>query len=152
MNMEKVKQAYKENSMLRGILKEFFTEEELTSSVTVEEKKNKVTQESFNKAFNEIIEGSTQRYLDPETGRVSKKKTSRIEVLDSNDKWLIDYDTNPEDSYFWYQYDRVHVILRDKFSLQFKEIQRLMKRMVETQFKMKDTILGLDMGRALKNG
>jgi hypothetical protein len=105
----------------------------------MEKVKMAIDQESFNKAFNDILKGSTQRYLNPDTSKVSKKKTSRIEVLDSNGEWLVEYDTDPENSYFWYQLDRVYVILRDKFSLQREEIQGLMKSLVETQFKMKDT-------------
>ena len=120
------------------LMEEEQTDDELVSEHSL----NPVDQESFNKAFNDILDGSTQRYLDPKTEVVSKKKTTRIEVLNSNGKWLIDYSTAPENSYFWYQYDRVYVILRDKLSLQFEEIQLFMKSLVETQFKMKDTIPG----------
>ena len=97
-----------------------------------------VSQEEFNKAFHEILKGSTQRYLNPKKEKVSEKKTSRIEVLDSNGNWLLDYSTDPENSYFWYQFDRVYTILQNQFSLQFEEMQPLMKSLVETQYKMKD--------------
>ena len=101
---------------------------------------NMVSQTAFNKAFNKILDGSTQRYLNTNrnTDEVSKKKTSRIEVLDSNGNWLLDYSTDPENSYFWYQFDRVYTILQNQFSLQFEEMQPLMKSLVETQYKMKD--------------
>ena len=101
---------------------------------------NMVSQTAFNKAFNKILDGSTQRYLNTNrnTDEVSKKKPSRIEVLDSNGNWLLDYSTDPENSYFWYQFDRVYTILQNQFSLQFEEMQPLMKSLVETQYKMKD--------------
>ena len=101
---------------------------------------NMVSQTAFNKAFNKILDCSTQRYLNTNrnTDEVSKKKPSRIEVLDSNGNWLLDYSTDPENSYFWYQFDRVYTILQNQFSLQFEEMQPLMKSLVETQYKMKD--------------
>ena len=95
-----------------------------------------VSQEEFNKAFHEILKGSTQRYLNPKTEKVSEKKTSRIEVLDKNGRWLLDYDPDPKNSHFWYQYDRVYYVLLKKFSLQYEEIQPLMKSLVESQYKM----------------
>ena len=107
------------------------------SSVSVKDKNKKVSQKEFNKAFNDLLKGSTQRYLDPETGKVSKKKTSRIEVLDSNDKWLIDYDTAKKNPSFLYSHFRVLLILRKQFSLQDIEVQGLMKSLVEAHFKMK---------------
>ena len=96
-----------------------------------------VSQEEFNKAFHEILKGSTQRYLNPKTEKVSKKKTSRIDVLDSNGHWLLDYDCDPENRHFWFQYGRVYSILQDKFSLQGDELYALMKSLVETQYNLK---------------
>ena len=136
MNIEKVKQAYKENPMLRGILKELFSEEELGLVTPA------VSQKEFNKAFNEILEGSTLRYINPETNKVSKKKTSNPQVLNANGKWIIDY--NPKNPHFWYQYDRVYCVLRDKFSLQNGEMQRLMKSLVDTQYKMQSVTPRID--------
>ncbi len=97
-----------------------------------------VSQEEFNKSFNDILEGSTQRYLDPKTEKVSKRKTTHIEILNKNGEWLIDYDSNPKDPHFWYQYDRVYLIFHNKLSLKDEEIQLLMKSLMETQYKMKD--------------
>ena len=107
------------------------------SSVSVKDKNKKVSQKEFNKAFNEILEGSTQRYLDPGTGIVTKKKTTRIEVLNSNGKWLIDYSTAKKNPSFLYSHFRVLLILGKQFSLQDIEIQGFMKSMVESHFKMK---------------
>jgi hypothetical protein len=115
------------------LMEEEQTDDELVS----EHELSTVSQEDFNKAFNEILEGATQRYIDPETGKVSEKKTSNIQLLNANDEWLIDYDTNPKDSHFWYQDERVFYPLQDKFSLQDGEMKRFMKSLIETQYKKK---------------
>jgi len=93
----------------------------------------------FNVAFNNILKGLTKRYLS-KTGEFTIKKTFRIEVCNTKGEWLINYSTNPENPHFWYNYDRIYVILQNQLSLQDYELQRLMKRLVESQFKMKDTI------------
>ena len=98
-----------------------------------------VSQKKFNVAFNNILKGLTKRYLS-KTGEFTIKKTFRIEVCNTKGEWLINYSTNPENPHFWYNYDRIYVILQNQLSLQDYELQRLMKRLVESQFKMKDTI------------
>ena len=106
---------------------------------TSEEIKKNLIQEKFNKAFNDILKGSRQRYLySNQTHLVSKNKSSRIEVLNSDGNWLIDYDSDPENSHFWYQEDRVFWVLRNKFSLQYNEMQLHMKNLIETQYNLKD--------------
>ena len=108
---------------------------------TSEAIKKNLIQEKFNKAFNDILKGSTQRYLDPDTDfiKVSNQKTTRIEVLDKNNEWLIDYDTNPKNTHFWYHYDRVYYVLQNLHPLQHDDIQRRMKSLVETQYKILNT-------------
>jgi len=106
---------------------------------TSEAIKKNLIQEKFNKAFNDILKGSRQRYLySNQTHIVSKNKSSRIEVLNSDGNWLIDYDSDPENSHFWYQDDRVFWVLRNKFSLQYNEMQLHMKNLIETQYNLKD--------------
>ena len=118
------------------LMEEEQTDDELVSEHELSTVSQEDFNKAFNKAFNEILEGSTQRYLTPKTEKVSEKKTSRIEVLDSNGHWLLDYDCDPKNSHFWYQYDRVYYVLLKKFSLQYEEIQPLMKSLVESQYKM----------------
>lgn len=109
---------------------------------TSEAIKKNLIQEKFNKAFNDILKGSRQRYLySNQTHIVSKNKSSRIEVLNSDGNWLIDYDSDPENSHFWYQDDRVFWVLRNKFSLQYNEMQLHMKNLIETQYNLKDVDL-----------
>lgn len=101
---------------------------------------SEVSQKEFNEAFNELLKGSTKRYIDPKTNKISKKKTTWIILLNSEGGWLIDYDTDPKNSYFWYQCNRVDFVLRNKFHIQDdSDMKRLMKSLVETQYKMKNT-------------
>jgi len=100
-------------------------------------KTNKDSQEEFNKAFNEILEGSTQRYLNIKTDEVSTEKTTRIQVLNKDGEWLIDYAIDTKNPHFYYRYSRIYTILRIQFSLQDEEIQSLVKSLMGTQYKMK---------------
>jgi hypothetical protein len=94
-----------------------------------------VAQEKFNKEFNKLLKGSSQRYIDP-NGKVSRKKTPHVEIFDKNGKWLLDYSTDPKVWVFWYS-NTMYLLLRKKFSLSMHETTFLMKSLVETQFKMK---------------
>ena len=137
MNLKKLRKMYKENPILKEAFEDTFSSDELglTETNTI------LSQDEFNKAFNKILKGSTQRYLDIDinTSKISKKKTTRIEVLDKRGNWLIDYDTNKKKSHFWFREDTVYDILQDKFFLQYDEFQSYMKSLVDTQYNLKDT-------------
>ena len=139
MNLEKLRKLYNENPILKEAFEDTFSKDELglTENNTI------LSQDEFNKAFNKILKGSTQRYLDIDinTSKISKKKTTRIEVLDKNNEWLLDYDTNPPHTYFWYSYDRVYNILKTTLSIEPYDIKIFMKSLVETQYKMPDTFI-----------
>ena len=94
-------------------------------------------QNKFNIAFNKILEGSTQRYLNIKTDEVSTEKTTRIQVLNKDGEWLIDYAIDTKNPHFYYRYSRIYTILRIQFSLQDEEIQSLVKSLMGTQYKMK---------------
>ena len=139
MNLEKLRKLYNENPILKEAFEDTFSKDELglTENNTI------LSQDEFNKAFNKILKGSTQRYLDIDinTSKISKKKTTRIEVLDKNNEWLLDYDTNPPHTYFWYSYDRVYNILKTTLSIEPYDIKIFMKSLVEKQYKMPDTFI-----------
>ena len=143
MNLEKLRKLYNENPILKVAFEDTFSKDELglTENNTSSETNPILSQDAFNKAFNNILKGSTQRYLDPDIDfiKVSNQKTTRIDVLDKNNEWLIDYDTNPKDTHFWYHYDRVYDVLQNLHHLQHDDIQRCMKRLVETQYKILNT-------------
>ena len=139
MNLEKLRKMYKENPILKEAFEDTFSKDELGLSET----NSILSQDAFNKAFNNILKGSTQRYLDIDinTNSVSKKKTTRITVLDKNNEWLLDYDINPTRTYFLYSYDRVYNILKTTLSIEPYDIKIFMKSLVETQYKMPDTFI-----------
>jgi hypothetical protein len=119
-------------SIYKMLLKKFSIEE-LEGKIE-ETPKAVVTQEEFNKFFEENILSQ----VDPsKTIFPNKNSFSKIKLFNSNGEWLFEYNTDPENSYFWYQFDRVYLILRDKFSLQDSALQALMKSLVESHFKMK---------------
>lgn len=139
MNLEKLRKLYNENPILKVAFEDTFSKDELGLSET----NSILSQDAFNKAFNKILKGSTQRYLDIDinTNSVSKKKTTRITVLDKNNEWLLDYDINPARTYFLYSYDRVYNILKTALSIEPYDIKIFMKSLVETQYKMPDTFI-----------
>ena len=97
------------------------------------EGKHVPSQEEFNKFFEENIfskiDYSKTKFLDSH-GNVSSIPTCRIELRDSNNKWLFDYDYK----HFWYSYNSIYPILQEKFHLQTVDTIRLMTNLVETYF------------------
>jgi hypothetical protein len=126
MNISKAKQIYKESEESRNLLLSIFTKEELGVSTIP-------SQEEFNKFFEEKILSK----VDPAKTRFPTKNSfSGIQLYNSKGEWLFDYDYNPKNPHFWYQFNRVNCVLRDKFSLQDEEFQSIMKSLVESHFKM----------------
>lgn len=134
MNLEKLRKMYKENPILKEAFEDTFSKDELGLSET----NTILSQDAFNKAFNNILKGSTQRFWDLKTGKDTEKKTPYTKVFNSDGNWLLDYATDQKSPHFWYQYDLVYRVLRDDFSLQDVEMQSRMKRLVETQYNLKD--------------
>lgn len=110
---------------------------DVEEDIDIEKSECFISQNAFNDVFKKILEGSKKRYLDPVTCEISKDKTSRIEVVDNEGNWLIDYNTSENRPHFWYQYDRVYVVLKNYFLLEHDELQLLMLNLVETEYKMK---------------
>ena len=114
-----------------------FTKEEL-------EGKKLPSHEDFNKFFEEnifpLIDYSKTKFLNINSYyNSSKTPTSRIELRNSNNEWLFDYNYDQKNQHFYYSYDRVYTIFKRKFSLQDDDRHRLMKSLVEKHFKLRDT-------------
>lgn len=122
-----------EGILLYKMLTKKFTKEELEGKDIPEDKKV-VTQEEFNKFFEEEILSKIDQ---SKTIFPDKNNFSHIRLFDSNGKWLFDYDTNKENQYFYYSYTRVCVLFMKKFSLENDEIQSLMKSLVESHFNLR---------------
>jgi hypothetical protein len=127
MNIEKAKQVYKESEDSRNLLLSIFTKEELGISILP-------SQEEFNKFFEEEILSK----VDPAKTRFPRKNSfSCIQLCNSRGEWLLGYDYNPKRPYFYYQFDRTCIILRDKFSLSDVDTKRLLRSLIESHFNLK---------------
>ena len=97
------------------------------------------TQDEFNKFFEEkiftLIDYSKTKFLD-NNEHVSNTPTSRIELRNSDDKWLFDYDYDQKNQHFYYSYNCVYTIFMNKFSLQGVDRHRLIKSLVEKHFNL----------------
>ena len=136
ITLDEAKKLYNSSEEARVFLLSKFTKEEL-------EGKTIPTQEEFNKFFEENIfsqiDYSKTKFLDCNNGHVSKTPTSRIELNNSDNKWLFDYNYEQKRQRFWYSYVRVYIIVIRQFSLQDVDRHRLMKGVVEKHFNLRDT-------------
>ena len=127
ITLEEAKQLYNSFDVIKPFLLSKFSKDELDGST--------VTQEEFNKFFEDtifpLIDCSKTRYLD-NNGNGSKIQTSRIELRNSDNKVLFEYDQKKH--CFWYSYDRVYTIFQKQFLLQNDNIYRLMKILVKKHF------------------
>ena len=135
ITLEEAKKLYNSSEEAKVFLLSKFTKEEL-------EGKNIPTQEEFNKFFEEnifpLIDYSKTKFLDCNNGHVSKTPTSRIELNNSDNKWLFDYNYEQKNSRFFYSYKRVYLIFMKQFSLHDVDRNRLMKSLVEKHFNLSD--------------
>ena len=127
ITLDEAKQLYNSFDLIKPFLLSKFTKDELDGST--------VTQEEFDKFFEDtifpLIDCSKTRYLD-NNGNGSKIQTSRIELRNSDNKLLFEYDQKKH--CFWYSYDRVYTIFQKQFLLQNDNIYRLMKILVKKHF------------------
>ena len=137
ITIEEAKKLYNSSEEAKVCLLSKFTKNEL-------EGKTVPTQEEFNKFFEEnifpLIDYSKTKFLDCNNGHVSKTPTSRIELNNSDNKWLFDYNYEQKNQHFWYSYYRVYTIFMTKISLQDDDRHRLMKSMVEKHFNLHGVI------------
>ena len=136
ITLGEAKKLYNSSEEAKVCLLSKFTKDEL-------EGKNIPTQEEFNKFFEEnifpLIDYSKTKFLDCNNGHVSKTPTSRIELNNSDNKWLFDYNYEQKNSRFLYSYKRVYLIFMKQFSLHDVDRNRLMKSLVEKHFNLMNT-------------
>ena len=121
-----------EGILLYKMLTKKFTKEELEGK-DIPNNKQVVTQEEFNKFFEEEILSKIDQ---SKTIFPNKNSFSHIRLFDSNGDWLFDYDTNKENQYFYYSCSRVSTVFTKKFSLQDVDRHRLMKSLVGSHFNL----------------
>ena len=100
-----------------------------------EPEKKEVTQEEFGKTFTELLKKCTKTVFLDDHGNDCTIPTNRIDLRTSDDKWLFDIQFTGKE-HFWFSYEQVLSILKEKYSLQYNEIQRLMKNQVSTRFRI----------------
>jgi hypothetical protein len=94
---------------------------------------HKPTQEEFDKVFIDLIEEGKNnvRFING---------TYRFELSNNKGKWMFDISYDPEDPHFWFSMDRVYMILKDKFNLEYPEIQRYMRNILDNDLKLKEVV------------
>ena len=132
ITLDEAKQLYNSFDFIKPFLLSKFTKDELEGST--------VTQEEFDKFFEEtifpLIDYSKTRFLD-RNNNVSKIPTSRIELRNSNDAWLFDYNYDQKDKHFGYSCD-ISFMLYTKFYLDEFYLQPRMKNLVKKHFNLLD--------------
>ena len=124
ITLDEAKKLYNSYEEGKAVLLSKFTKDELEGKT--------VTQEEFNKFFEETIL-STIDDIKPVSGQcLGDMLNNRLIIRNYEDKWLFDY----SNTHFLYSYDRVGSILRSKFSLSFSEIDRLIKMQLVKNFNL----------------
>ena len=132
ITLDEAKQLYNSFDLIKPFLLSKFTKDELDGST--------VTQEEFNKFFEDtifpLIDYSKTRFLD-RNNNISETPTSRIELRNSKDVWLFDYNYDQKDKHFGYSCD-ISFMLYTKFYLNDFYLQPRMKNLVKKHFNLLD--------------
>lgn len=117
------------------------------------EAKHKPIQEEFNKFFEEcifstidisktvFIKDSDNYDYDFE---YAKMPTSRIQLRNSNEDCLFDYDYNQKTPHFYYSHYLIREKLTNHFLLTYGEIQILMKNIIEKYFNLSLSLIDIE--------
>ena len=132
ITLDEAKQLYNSFDLIKPFLLSKFTKDELDGST--------VTQEEFDKFFEDtifpLIDYSKTRFLD-RNNNISETPTSRIELRNSKDAWLFDYNYDQKDKHFGYSCD-ISFMLYTKFYLNDFYLQPRMKNLVKKHFNLLD--------------
>ena len=136
LTIEEAREIYHTNDKMKSLMLTKFTKEEL--------EKHEVTQEEFDKIFLKLLGQCTKTVFLDENGYTSDLPTNRIELRNSDGKWMFDICFTGKNTHFWVNYSRVWKIFKDKDSLQDNDITKLMKNQVKIRFGLDDvTMWGL---------
>ena len=124
ITLEEAKKLYNSSEEAKVLLLSKFTKDELEGKT--------VTQEEFNKFFEETILSTIDDIKTVSGQCLGDMLNNRLIIRNYEDKWLFDY----SNTHFLYSYDRVGSILRSKFSLSFSEIDRLIKMQLVKNFNL----------------
>ena len=130
LTIEEAREIYHTNDKMKSLMLTKFTKEEL--------EKHEVTQEEFDKIFLKLLGQCTKTVFLDENGYTSDLPTNRIELRNSDGKWMFDICFTGKNTHFWVNYSRVWKIFKDKDSLQDNDITKLMKNQVKIRFGLDD--------------
>lgn len=103
-----------------------------------QETKSPMTQEEFDKIFLGILKDARKVVWLTPNGNESELPTCKFELRNSKDEWMFDIDLNSDEPHFWFSTIRVQKLFSDKYGLQYKDIQVLMKKQLAELFKLND--------------
>ena len=129
LTIEEARKIYASSDEMKSLMLTKFSKSEL--------EKHEVTQEEFDKTFLELLGQCTNTVFLDENGFTSNLPTSRIELRNSNDEWLFDIQFTGKNKRFWVSCSRVWEIFYDKYSLQYEDIHRLMKKQMKIRAGLK---------------
>jgi hypothetical protein len=130
LTLEEAREVYKKSDSLKSLMLTKFSKEELETQ--------EVSQEEFDKTFLELLGKCTKTVFLDENGFTSDLPTNRIELRNSDGKWMFDICFTGKNTHFWVNYSRVWKIFKDKDSLQDNDITKLMKNQVKIRFGLDD--------------
>ena len=130
LTLDEAREVYKKSDSLKSLMLTKFSKEEL--------EKSEVTQEAFDKTFQELLGQCTKTVFLDEDGYPCRVPTNRIEWRNSDGKWLFDIQFTGKE-HFWVNYDRVWSIFESKYGLQYDDIKRLMKNQIKQRFELDDS-------------
>ena len=124
ITLDEAKKLYNSYEEGKAVLLSKFTKDELEGKT--------VTQEEFNKFFEDTILSTIDDIKTVSGQCLGDMLNNRLIIRNYEDKWLFDY----SNTHFLYSYDRVGSILRSKFSLSLSEIDRLIKMQLVKNFNL----------------
>ena len=124
ITLDEAKKLYNSYEEGKAVLLSKFTKDELEGKT--------VTQEEFNKFFEDNILSTIDDIKTVSGQCLGDMLNNRLIIRNYEDKWLFDY----SNTHFLYSYDRVGSILRSKFSLSLSEINRLIKMQLVKNFNL----------------
>ena len=130
LTIEEARKIYATTDDMKSLMLTKFSKSEL--------EKHEVTQEEFDKTFLELLGQCTKTVFLDEDWVESKLPTNRIVLKNSNNDWMFDICFTGKHKHFWLNNFRVWNILADTYSLNYSDIQRLMKNQMNTRFGMGD--------------
>ena len=124
ITLDEAKKLYNSSEEGKSVLLSKFNKDELEGKT--------VTQEEFNKFFEDNILSTIDDIKTVSGQCLGDMLNNRLIIRNYEDKWLFDY----SNTHFLYSYDRVGSILRSKFSLSLSEIDRLIKMQLVKNFNL----------------